>query len=335
MALRIVEEAGRTRRWPPAADERGLASSSRPPLFAVADGMGGARAGRGGVADRGGRVRPRSARRRRAPRSSSRAIVRAANRKIYELAQSDESHARHGHDRDGRAGGRRRGRARPRRRQPRLPLPRRRARAAHAATTRWWRSSMRMGKLTPEDAEHHPQRSIITRALGPEPDVEVDTYTLAGRDGDVFLICSDGLTGMISDERGGRDPARRARRSSEAAEALVAERERRAAARTTSPWCCSGSATRATRRRPRRSRTRSRAPSTPPSAGTAEPWIAARRHGRDAGREAGRTSRGPQPQPQSQPPPPRTAPSRAAPRSRAAPHAAAAPRALGARGGRR
>src|SRR6185295_521075 len=42
--------------------------------------------------------------------------------------------------------------------------------------------------------------SIITRALGPEPDVEVDTYTLAGRDGDVFLICSDGLTSMISDD---------------------------------------------------------------------------------------------------------------------------------------
>jgi protein phosphatase len=58
----------------------------------------------------------------------------------------------------------------------------------------------RSGQITPEAAEHHPQRSIITRALGPEPDVEVDTYTLAGRDGDLFLICSDGLTSMISDE---------------------------------------------------------------------------------------------------------------------------------------
>ena len=35
----------------------------------------------------------------------------------------------------------------------------------------------RSGQITPEAAEHHPQRSIITRALGPEPDVEVDTYT--------------------------------------------------------------------------------------------------------------------------------------------------------------
>jgi len=46
----------------------------------------------------------------------------------------------------------------------------------------------------------HPQRSIITRALGPEPEVEVDTYTHSGRDGDVYLINSDGLTGMINEE---------------------------------------------------------------------------------------------------------------------------------------
>src|SRR3954470_2179231 len=58
---------------------------------------------------------------------------------------------------------------------------------------------VRQGKLTPEEAEVHPQRSIITRALGPEPDVEVDTFTYPGRDGDVYLICSDGLTGMISE----------------------------------------------------------------------------------------------------------------------------------------
>src|SRR5919205_484548 len=58
----------------------------------------------------------------------------------------------------------------------------------------------RTGQITPEAAEHHPQRSIITRALGPEPDVDVDTYTLAGKKGDVFLLCSDGLTGMISDD---------------------------------------------------------------------------------------------------------------------------------------
>src|SRR3954462_5628075 len=60
---------------------------------------------------------------------------------------------------------------------------------------------VRQGKLTPEEAEVHPQRSIITRALGPEPDVEVDTYTHSGRDGDVYLLNSDGLTGMINEEQ--------------------------------------------------------------------------------------------------------------------------------------
>src|SRR5436309_14476234 len=60
---------------------------------------------------------------------------------------------------------------------------------------------VRRGKLTEEQAAEHPQRSIITRALGPEPDVEVDTWTYPGRAGDVVLLCSDGLTSMISEER--------------------------------------------------------------------------------------------------------------------------------------
>ena len=53
------------------------------------------------------------------------------------------------------------------------------------------------GKLTEEQAEAHPQRSVITRALGPERDVQVDVETFAARDGDVYLLCSDGLTSMI------------------------------------------------------------------------------------------------------------------------------------------
>src|SRR5271154_3988360 len=44
---------------------------------------------------------------------------------------------------------------------------------------------LRQGRLTEEEAEEHPQRSIITRALGPEPDVEVDTFSIAAADGDV------------------------------------------------------------------------------------------------------------------------------------------------------
>ena len=58
----------------------------------------------------------------------------------------------------------------------------------------------RQGRLTEEQAEEHPQRSIITRALGPEPSVNVDTMTFPARDGDVYLLCSDGLTTMVSDD---------------------------------------------------------------------------------------------------------------------------------------
>src|SRR4051794_3333616 len=56
---------------------------------------------------------------------------------------------------------------------------------------------MDRGKLTEEQAEVHPQRSVITRALGVEGDVQVDTDRIAARTGDVFLLCSDGLTSMV------------------------------------------------------------------------------------------------------------------------------------------
>ena len=59
---------------------------------------------------------------------------------------------------------------------------------------------MRSGKLSPEEAETHPQRSVITRAVGTEPDVDVDTFTVDTEAGDVFLLCSDGLTDMVSDD---------------------------------------------------------------------------------------------------------------------------------------
>lgn len=60
---------------------------------------------------------------------------------------------------------------------------------------------VRQGKLTEREAEEHPQRSIITRALGPEPDVQVDTLTHRSRDGDIYLLCSDGLTSMLPESR--------------------------------------------------------------------------------------------------------------------------------------
>lgn len=60
---------------------------------------------------------------------------------------------------------------------------------------------VRQKKLTPEQAAGHPQRSIITRALGPEANVEVDTWTYPVRAGDILLLCSDGLTTMISEKQ--------------------------------------------------------------------------------------------------------------------------------------
>jgi protein phosphatase len=58
---------------------------------------------------------------------------------------------------------------------------------------------LRGGKLTEEEAQEHPQRSVITRALGIEPIVEVDTWTYPLRPADIVLLCSDGLTSMISE----------------------------------------------------------------------------------------------------------------------------------------
>jgi len=53
------------------------------------------------------------------------------------------------------------------------------------------------GRLQAEEAEHHPQRSIITRALGVDAEVEVDLLTVRVESGDRILLCSDGLTSMI------------------------------------------------------------------------------------------------------------------------------------------
>ncbi len=58
----------------------------------------------------------------------------------------------------------------------------------------------RKGQLTEAQAEDHPQRSIITRSVGPEPEVEVDLQTVPAQSGDIFLFCSDGLTTMLDEE---------------------------------------------------------------------------------------------------------------------------------------
>ena len=59
---------------------------------------------------------------------------------------------------------------------------------------------LKSGKLSPQEAETHPQRSVITRAVGTDPDVDVDAFTVDALEGDVFLLCSDGLTDMVDDD---------------------------------------------------------------------------------------------------------------------------------------
>jgi protein phosphatase len=56
---------------------------------------------------------------------------------------------------------------------------------------------VRAGELSELEAEHHPQRSVITRALGTDDAVEVDTFTVRAKDGDIVLLCSDGLNTMV------------------------------------------------------------------------------------------------------------------------------------------
>ena len=58
---------------------------------------------------------------------------------------------------------------------------------------------VRRGALTEEQAEHHPQRSILSRAVGTREEVEPDVRTHAAEDGDVYVLCSDGLSKMVSD----------------------------------------------------------------------------------------------------------------------------------------
>ena len=60
---------------------------------------------------------------------------------------------------------------------------------------------VKSGQVTPEDALHHPRRNVITRAVGTDAQVEVDIITGSLSDGDVLLLCSDGLTNMVSDEQ--------------------------------------------------------------------------------------------------------------------------------------
>ena len=63
----------------------------------------------------------------------------------------------------------------------------------------WVEEQVRAGLLTPEQAKRHPQRNLVTRALGSKPSVDVDLFEGEVSTGDAILLCSDGLTGRVED----------------------------------------------------------------------------------------------------------------------------------------
>ena len=85
---------------------------------------------------------------------------------------------------------------------------------------------VRSGQLSPEEAENHPHRSVITRAVGTEPTVDVETLTVAAAPGDLYLICSDGLTDIVRDEQIAELIRKADHDPDAAAEALVAAANR-------------------------------------------------------------------------------------------------------------
>jgi serine/threonine protein phosphatase PrpC len=195
--LRVAEQyagtdTGRQRR----ANEDSVLA--RAPLFVVADGMGGARAGEvasriavesfapgiGGADD--------------APAALAK-LVREANARIYERSHRRAEEAGMGTTLTA------------------MYVGAQDVTIAHVGDSRAYRMRagvlerltddhslvdelIREGRLTPEEALEHPQRSVITRALGNESDVEVDTHSLEGLAGDVYLLCSDGLTTMVDED---------------------------------------------------------------------------------------------------------------------------------------
>ncbi len=63
---------------------------------------------------------------------------------------------------------------------------------------------VRMGGIDRETAKHHPDKNIITRAIGARDTIEIDFFYEELKDGDIVLLCSDGLTNMLEDEEIGR-----------------------------------------------------------------------------------------------------------------------------------
>jgi serine/threonine protein phosphatase PrpC len=169
----------------------------KPPLFAVADGMGGPRAGE--VASGLAAAAVKASEAAGGGEEQVITLIQSANRSVYERSSEDASVSGMGTTMtvavvDGRG-----------------------VSIGHVGDSRAYLARggtleqltedhslvselVRAGKLSPEEAENHPQRSVITRALGTDPDVDVDAFTVDPEEGDIFLICSDGLTTMVGDE---------------------------------------------------------------------------------------------------------------------------------------
>jgi PPM family protein phosphatase len=196
--LRVAEQyaatdTGRQRR----ANEDSLLARS--PLFVVADGMGGAQAGE--VASKIAiEAFEQGLGEAAEPEGGLAARAGVANARIHELSHSSAEHAGMGTTLTAA-----------------YVAPEEIA-IAHVGDSRAYRlrdgellrltddhslvdELLRQGKITPEEAVDHPQRSVITRALGPEPAVEIDTRSYSARTGDVYLLCSDGLTTMLAEQR--------------------------------------------------------------------------------------------------------------------------------------
>ena len=192
--LRVVEQyagsdTGRQRR----ANEDSLLVRS--PLFVIADGMGGAQAGEVASSVAVAEFRP-GLPDTEEPERALEALAQAANARIHELSHTNSEQAGMGTTLTA------------------IYVGEEEVAIAHVGDSRAYclragqlirltddhslvDELLRQGRLTPEEAVEHPQRSVITRALGIEGRVEVDTRSFRGLSGDTYLLCSDGLTTMV------------------------------------------------------------------------------------------------------------------------------------------
>jgi protein phosphatase len=169
-----------------------------PPLFVIADGMGGARAGEiaAGLAAAAFEEAASETR----DETALESIIADANRRIWERSLADPATAGMGTTIT----------------VALVDAPGGRITFGHVGDSRAYRvrdgeieqvttdhslvaELVQSGVLTPEEAERHPQRSAITRALGTEAAVEADIFTIEAEVDDLFLLCSDGLSDMLTD----------------------------------------------------------------------------------------------------------------------------------------